>query len=225
MKINKRLLISNTDMLLVSEDINLALNWAGKASFVISSPKAVSGLVKYQAGIGSYDTMHNIFIGVVDNCIELATNKWQVIAREYTAVFDGPNPINLRHTTLIDVLNQITETMGVTFTTTESEYTKTKIPYFYHKGTATEQLQAIGMAFSIPNYTWYLNNKGVCFVGSYEDSFWFDKSIEIAAHQAIVIDAKTLKIPLLPALRPGVSINGNKITQLNIKGSYMVATW
>ena len=52
MKINKRLIIAGNEVLLVKEDINLALNWAGKASFIIGSDEELKGLVKYQIGIG-----------------------------------------------------------------------------------------------------------------------------------------------------------------------------
>jgi hypothetical protein len=225
MKINKRLIIAGNEVLLVKEDINLALNWAGKASFIIGSDEELKGLVKYQIGIGSFDTLHSAFIGVVDSCIQLAKGKWQVIARELTGALDEKNPINLRHCTLNDVLKAISSITGLKFVTPDKPYSTKKIPYFYHTGTATQQMQAIGAAFSIPNFTWYLQSNQTCFVGAYEESFGYDKSLEVAAHQATKVDGKTMKLPLLPALRPGIKINGNKITELKIEGSFMVAKW
>jgi hypothetical protein len=225
MKILKRLEINSELVALVSEDIHLSLNWIGKARFMVSANQALSGKVVFKLGYAHLETFHSVFVGVVDSCIEVATGKWQVIARELTAALDGHYPLALRHVTLNDVLSELSALSGIKFVTPNQEYTTKKVPYFCHTGSATQQLQAIGMAFSIPDYIWHQQGDGSCYVGSYADSFWQDKTLDVPVHHAKSVDGNTITLPTLPALRPGVTINKKRITQLAISGSQMVAKW
>jgi hypothetical protein len=225
MKINKRLSINGEVTNLVSEEVNLSLNWIGKARFMVELSEAVYGKVQYKIGYAHLNTLHSYFTGVIDSCTEVSKGKWQIIAREYLAACDGFTPMALRHVTLKDVLAKLSSITGVKFVTTNKSYANTKIPFFYHMGSATEQIQELGKAFSIPDYVWFQQGDGTCWIGSYADCFWFDKSFDALAHQTIAIDGQSITLPLLPAVRPGVTINGNRINQLSSAGSKMVVQW
>lgn len=225
MKILKRLEVNGETINLVSEEIHLSLNWIGKARFMISANTNLSGKVVFKLGYAHLETFHSVFVGVVDSCIEVATGKWQIIAREFLGALDGHYPMALRHVTLNDVLSELSALSGIKFVTPSKDYTTKKIACFCHTGTATEQLQVIGMAFSIPDYIWHQQGDGSCYVGSYADSFWQDKALDVPVHHAKSVDGNTITLPTIPALRPGATINTKRITQLAISGSQMVAKW
>jgi hypothetical protein len=225
MKILKRLEINNQLIALVSEDIHLSLNWIGKARFMISSDQALSGKVVFKLGYAHLETLHTVFVGAVDSCIEVAKGKWQIIARELVAALDGHYPLALRHVTLNDVLSELSALSGIQFVTPNQDYTTKKIANFCHTGSATEQLQAIGVAFEIPDYIWHQQGDGKCYVGNYAHSFWQDKTLTVPVHHAKAVDGNSITLPTLPALRPGVTINTKRIQQLAISGSQMVAKW
>lgn len=225
MKINKRLTIGGIEQNLISEDVHLAVNWIGKARFTVQRDSQVFGPIKYQIGYAQYNTMHTYFTGAIDSCIEVSNGKWEIIAREYLAALDGPTPLALRHVTLKQVLAQITSITGIKFVTPDKPYANTTVPFFYHVGTATQQLQAIGRAFSIPDYVWFQQDNGTCFVGSYQDSHWLNKTIDVNAQQTLRVDGQSIELPIIPAIKPGVVINNRRITQLNASGSKMVVKW
>jgi hypothetical protein len=225
MKFNKRLSVNGETINLISDEINFSLNWIGKARFMIENDKSLLGVVNYQIGIARFNTLHNYFNGLIESCTEVSKGKWQIIAREYLAACDGFAPIALRHVTLKEVLAKLSSITGVKFATTDKSYANTKIPFFYHTGSATEQIQALGKAFSIPDYIWFQQGDGTCWLGAYEDSFWVDKKIDLLAHQNISVDGQSITLPLLPAFKPGATINGKRINQLSSAGSKMVVQW
>ena len=87
-------------------------------------------------------------------------------------------------------------------------------------------LNNIGRAFRIADFVWYQQGNGKVFVGSYADSFWFDKPVTIAKelmtdHQA----GKTAKMPAAPMIRPNVTANDERITAVEFQGTNMQISW
>lgn len=225
MKYIKKLLINNQEFELINEEINLHLNWIGKASFVVISSEQLVGLVELKIGLTNSEYLNSYFKGVVDSCIEVAKGEWQIIAREYTGALDLEYAIAMRHVTLKEVLAKISSVSGVKFVCPDKDYSKLIVPFFYHTGNCNQQVSSLGEAFSIPDYVWCQQGDGTCYVGSYQDSFWQDKLINVQAHQVKSINGKSLVMPVLPMLRPGVSINQNRIEHLTMSGTQMVVKW
>ncbi|WP_102794310.1 hypothetical protein [Bowmanella denitrificans] len=225
MKINKRLVIDGQLVDLVEDSLTTGLNAPGKARFVIQSEQNVTGFVEYSQGFGQQQKLTRDFTGLVTTCTELVKGKWLVIAREFTYVLETHMPLALRHVDLAQVLAEITAIAGITFVIPDAPYTKTKLPYFYHVGSGLQALQAIGVAFSIPDYIWQQQGDGKCYVGGFADSYWQGKNLQVLPNEVQRIESQHMVMQLLPGLRPGVQVNGKRITEVSHAGSYTTVRW
>ena len=83
----------------------------------------------------------------------------------------------------------------------------------------------LGLLFNIKKYVWQQQGNGKIFVGSWNDSIWANTNIPVPSDmiENAAIDSAT--IPLMPALRPGVIINGQRVRNIQQQQSKMTITW
>uniref|UniRef100_UPI001FD353C0 bacteriophage T4 gp5 trimerisation domain-containing protein n=1 Tax=Yersinia pekkanenii TaxID=1288385 RepID=UPI001FD353C0 len=107
-----------------------------------------------------------------------------------------------------------------------ASYTDTPIPHFQHNGSGYQLLANLGRAFSIPDYVWYQLPDGTVYVGSYADSRFAQTPVDVPQEFAQGGGGgNSLTLPLIPAIRPGVIVNGRRITKVDVTDDSMTLTW
>lgn len=138
----------------------------------------------------------------------------------------GRLPLALRYVTLPEVLRAVSELTGLTFVTGQDPYTTVKAPAYYSAGTGYWALDGLGPVYQVPQFIWQQQGDGSVFVGSWAESFWSGRSLDLpAGWQKDHGVAGRAKIPCIPRLRPGVLLNGSYLTKVGLKGNFMELTW
>ena len=97
---------------------------------------------------------------------------------------------------------------------------------FFNVGSGYQAMTAIGRLFAIPDYIWQ-QQSGVVYVGSWADSRW--AGINNMALPANLFDGQSAqnsaKVAAIPQLRPGLRINGKRLTSVEFEKNHMVIAW
>nr|VFK16664.1 MAG: hypothetical protein BECKLFY1418C_GA0070996_102514 [Candidatus Kentron sp. LFY] len=228
MQLIRKLLIAGDPYKVVEEDVRLDLHSPGRANFTIASkplPKGVH-LVDFRIGYAKLDKMYHLFDGYVERTEPIDNRHLKVFCRERTAALRYPLPMNLRHVSLRDVLARVSKETGLVFSTQEKEYATRKLPNVYNLGNGYQLMDSLGKALAISRYLWQQQSNGTVFVGSWNDSFWAEKSIQIPAQILTEHRANNIvRMMAIPALRPGVLANERFIHQLRFFGNEMEIQW
>lgn len=183
-------------------------------------------LDKVALDLGWGEMVDRVFIGYVER-VQPAVNGWYTLfCRELAASLAFNLSVMLRHPTMRQVLNEITEQTGLDFVVPDKAYANTAIPCFYCDGSGYEILDNIGRAFRIADFIWQQQGNGQIYIGSYQDSFWQDKPIVIpnammTNHQA----GRAANMPAAPMIRPNVTANNERIKLVEFKGTNMTISW
>lgn len=227
MKLHKVLTINGQVYQLANDDTRLDLHNPGRASYQLVSDKQVSGLVTLDIGWNT-NPLQRLFYGYVESCNQTNDNLFIIFCREAAYCLEDDLPINLRHCTLTQVIQEIARVTGLTFRLPDKAYTRSQAPFFYNLANGFYALDTIGDVFNIPRYFWQQQGNGEIFVGSYNDSFFATKT-------PFQIEPKFFKdyqgnnmgtLTPLPGLRPGALINNNQIiTSLMLTNEEMTIKW
>ncbi|MFW5487380.1 MAG: hypothetical protein ACNI3A_02995 [Desulfovibrio sp.] len=115
------------------------------------------------------------------------------------------------------------EKTGLFFVVPEQKYATRRVPCFQTLGNGYHGLDSLGAVFGIENYIWQQQADGAVFVGSWNDSRWASRPVEIAEKLFTRVDANGAKVlPAVPTLRPGVRLNEQYLTSLRLAGHEMV---
>ena len=117
--------------------------------------------------------------GIGERCLPVDDTQAQLRCCEMSARMDKAIPLALRHPTLRDVLTECANATGLRFLFPERPYMDTTIPAFNMLGTGLEGLANIGGAFQIPDYIWQATGDGSVWLGSWEDSRWPSRPVEL----------------------------------------------
>lgn len=183
-------------------------------------------LDKVALDLGWGGMVDQVFIGYVER-VQPAVNGWcTLFCRELAASLVFNLSVMLRHPTMRQVLDEITEQTGLDFVVPDKAYANTAIPCFYCDGSGYEILDNIGRAFRIADFIWQQQGNGQIYIGSYQDSFWQDKLIVIpnammTNHQA----GRAANMPAAPMIRPNVTANNKRIKSVEFKGTNMTISW
>ena len=233
MKLFKTLLIDGQEYPLAGEKMSLDIDRPGRAIFVITpdpdqgqSVDAARDLVGKVATFAmgwNFTGRQVLFMTCdVEKALPMDNRRVRLFCREISARMDGLLPLALRHPTLTEVLNAYSQKTGLAFITPNRPYAQTKVPAFYAVGTGFHALDSFGSIFSIPAYFWQTQADGRVFVGSYYDSRWCDKSIDIPQQFFKSVSAGGTKtITAIPSLRPGAIIGGERVKSVEFFGHEM----
>ena len=222
MKIRKRLVTPTGSLPLVSEDVRLELSAPGRAVFQVGTSAPVSGEILFTIGYGVDEADTLFFAGFVERCLPVDGTQARLMCREMSARMDKAIPLALRHPTLRDVLREHANATGLRFLFPQRPYMDTKIPAFNMLGTGLEGLAHIGGAFQISDYIWQATGDGSVWVGSWGDSRWPSRPVELPRNvfQNVTADGGKSCLPM-PAMRPGVVLNGERVTLVRLSGHQM----
>jgi len=229
MLLNRALTINNVKRQLVDERIKLDLYSSGRALFTVvadDKPLAVNQLVTFDMGYSTQANLQRWFIGVTEKVVVMGDRRVKVFCRELSSALAHPLPLNLRHVSLREVVAEIHRITGLNFATPEADYSTRKVANFFNVGSGYQAMTAIGRLFAIPDYMWQ-QQSGVIYIGSWADSRW--SAINNMALPANLFDGQSAqnsaKVAAIPQLRPGLRINGKRITSVEFEKNHMVMAW
>lgn len=184
----------------------------------------IGSLVRFDLGVG--DDVYRWFTGFVERCGDAERGFKRLFVRELVGALSKEWPVSLQHPTLRDVCAALSSLTDLQFSLPAAEYADIKIPHFKSAGSGYALLDSLGAAFSIPDYCWQQLPDGVIYVGSYSDSRFASAPVEIPTD--FIKSGSTgngMQLAIIPAIRPGVVVNGQRITQVEAENGDMQLRW
>lgn len=227
MKLHKVLTINGEPFPLAAAEVRLELHSPGRASFTVTAGSPVQGLVALDIGYNDRPLQRH-FLGFVERSTAANALEQVLFCRELTAVLAERLPLGLRHVTLPEVLEQVSQTTGLTFRIPEAEYSRTKAPYFYSLASGFQAMDSLAQVFSIPDFVWHQQGNGEVYAGNWAHSYWGARApLQLEAELFDSYQGRqSALIAALPGLRPGASINqGERVTAVTLTGNQMAIKW
>lgn len=222
----KRLYLSGDEIPLVDVNMVLELSSGGRGFITaVTSDDYTGKLVRLD--IGYPDMMYRWFTGYVERSQPAENGSVKLFVRELAGKLDKQIPCSFQHPTLRIVTEWLGSHTGLSFTLpSNADYTDRPIAHFTHAGTGWQLLAILGKSFSIPDYVWYQLPDGDMFTGSYAHSLLANKPVSIP-HEFSQASAAgdTMTIPMVPTLRPGAMVNGQRVTKVGLMNDDMMLTW
>jgi hypothetical protein len=225
MKLIKSLTINGAPMGLVREHVCLDMSTPGRADFTVRSPVPLTGIVQLSMRDASQDRMKEFFTGFIDQSHTVDRAQQRIFCRELSAVLWAVLPVSIRHASMKDILGVYSRKTGLSFTVPDKPYGNTPCPAFQTIANGIHGLDSLGAVFGIQDYIWQQQGDGQVYAGSWKDSKWADKpfSVPESLFQDVQVNG-TKTMQAVPGLRPGVLLNGQYITSLQLKEHFMVVT-
>ncbi len=156
-----------------------------------------------------------------------AENGFQrLFVRELVGVFERMWPCSFQHPTLRKVASWLEENSGIAVSVPDASYSDKPIPHFTHNGTGYQLLNNLGRAFSIPDYIWYQLPDGSLYVGGVEKAMFAGRPVDIPAEFSQgAAGGNSITLPVIQSLRPGVELNGERVTKVHLTNDTMAVTW
>ncbi|HHH1059633.1 TPA: hypothetical protein ACPZCB_004355 [Yersinia enterocolitica] len=209
-----------------SLNLSLSLNGCGLGFITALTDQDCNGkLVRLDLGYNA--SIYRWLTGFVERSALAENGAQRLMVRELVGVFERSWPCSLQHPTLRDVTDAVGKATAMRFVLPENTaYTDTPIPHFQHNGSGSQLMLNLGRAFSIPDYVWYQLPDGTVYVGSYADSRFAQTPVDIPQEFAQGGGGgNSLTLPLIPAIRPGVIVNGRRITKVDVSDDSMTLNW
>ncbi|MGF1688361.1 hypothetical protein L4C36_16985 [Photobacterium japonica] len=202
----------------------LTENTPGRCRLTVEGNPEPNTIVAVDLGWG--DAISRVFIGYIEQ-VQPAEKGWSnLFCRELAAILFKPLNVIMRHPTLMQILSNVTQQTGLQFVVPEQAYSKTSIPCFYSDGNGYRIMDELAQAFSIEDFFWQQQGNGQIFVGSWKDSYWADKPITLPNEIMTKHSGnKSVSVPAIPKLRPGVVVNGLRLSSVEFEGTEVKLTW
>lgn len=225
MKPVKRLYLSTDEVHLVDVNVVLELSSCGRGFITAETDQDYTGKM-VRLDVGYTEGLLRWFTGYVERS-QLAEKGYQrLFVRELAGVFDRAMPCSFQHPTMREIAAWVMEHTGVTVAVPDAGYSDKPIPHFTHSGTGFQLLDTLGRAFSINDYVWYQLPDGSLYVGGAELALFAGRPVEIPAEfNQGAAGGNTMTIPVVQSLRPGVEVNGQRVTKVNLTNDTMAITW
>lgn len=225
MKPIKRLYLSTDEIHLADASLVLELNSCGRGFITAGTTQDYTGKL-VRLDVGYTDLVLRWFTGYVERSQPAENGFQRLFVRELVGVFERLWPCSFQHPTLRDVASWLTEQSGLTFSVPDADYSDRPIPHFTHSGTGYQLLDNLGQAFGITDYVWYQLPDGGVYVGGAEKALFADRPIEIPHEfNQGAAGGNSMALPLVQSLRPGVELNGERVTKVHLQNDTMAVTW
>ncbi len=226
MKPIKRLFLSGDPVHLVDCNIVLELNACGRGFITASTDSDYTGKM-VRLDIGYDGLVLRWFTGFVERSQPAENGASRLFVRELIGVFDKLWPCSFQHPTLRQITDWMTEQSGLEIAPPASaDYADKPIPHFTHNGTGYQLLASLGRAFSITDYVWYQLPDGAVFTGAAAHSLFAGKPVEIPSEfSQASAGGNSMVVPMIQSLRPGVEVNGQRLSQVRLENDDMAITW
>ncbi|MEB6182448.1 hypothetical protein [Enterobacter roggenkampii] len=225
MKPIKRLYLSTDEIHLADASLVLELNSCGRGFITAGTTQDYTGKL-VRLDVGYTDLVLRWFTGYVERSQPAENGFQRLFVRELVGVFERLWPCSFQHPTLRDVASWLTEQSGLTISVPDAEYSDRPIPHFTHSGTGYQLLDNLGKAFGVTDYVWYQLPDGGVYVGGAEKALFADRPIEIPHEfNQGAAGGNSMTLPLVQSLRPGVELNGERVTKVHLQNDTMAVTW
>lgn len=226
MKPLKRLFLSGDPVQLVDCNIVLELNACGRGFITASTDNDYTGKM-VRLDIGYDGLVLRWFTGYVERSQPAENGTCRLFIRELIGVFDKLWPCSFQHPTLRQITDWMTEQSGLEIAPPAgADYSDKPIPHFTHSGTGYQLLASLGRAFSIADYVWYQLPDGAVFTGAAAHSLFAGKPVEIPSEfSQSTAGGNSMVVPMIQSLRPGVEVNGQRLSQVRLENDDMAITW
>ena len=228
MKLHKRITINGKVYPLIDDSTQLSLFSPGRAAYsVMSDTDALKGTVIFSMGY-QLASIKDYFIGWIESSTAVDSKSVRIFCRELSAVLNFRLPMALRDVTMQAILDVITNKTGLTFSLPEQSkpYLINKAAMFYNIGSGYLALDSLRDVFGVPHFFWQQRQDGSIFVGSWDDSHWQSKRIDIARSlENAVSVSQGATIPVIVGLRPGPKYNGRILTDVAMSDTKMTLQW
>ncbi|PPS50422.1 hypothetical protein [Citrobacter braakii] len=225
MKPVKRLYLSTDEIHVSDVNMVLELNSCGRGFVTAQTSQDYTGKM-VRLDVGYAGELLRWFTGFVERTQPAEKGFMRLFVRELAGVFDRAWPCSFQHPTLRDVAAWLTENSGITVTVPDANYSSTPIPHFTHSGTGFQLLNNLGKAFGITDYVWYQLPDGSMFAGGAEAALFAGRPVEIPAEFSQgAAGGNTMTLPVIQSLRPGVEVNGQRLTKVALTNDTMAITW
>lgn len=225
MKPVKRLYLSTDEVHLADSNLVLELNSCGRGFITAQTTQDYTGKL-VRLDVGYSDLLLRWFTGYVERSQPADNGSQRLFVRELVGVFERLWPCSFQHPTLRSVANWLEENSGITVMVPDAEYADNPIPHLTHSGSGYQLLDNLGKAFGITDYIWYQLPDGGLYVGGAEKALFAGKSVQIPAEFSQgVAGGNTMTLPVIQSLRPGIEMNGERITKVHLTNDTMSITW
>lgn len=225
MKPIKRLYLSTEEVHLADASLVLELNSCGRGFITAETDQDYTGKL-VRLDVGYTDLLLRWFTGYVERSQPADNGFQRLFVRELVGVFERLWPCSLQHPTLRSVAGWLEENSGLTVTVPDADYADKPIPHFTHSGSGYQLLNNLGKAFGITDYIWYQLPDGGLYVGGAEKSLFAGKPVDIPAEFSQgAAGGNTMTLPVVQSLRPGVEMNGERVTKVHLTNDTMAVTW
>ncbi len=226
MKLLKRFTVNGVEYPVVAEEVRLDLDRPGVATFQVWAEERLEGQVEFALGWNMQSSLTQFFAGEVATSTPVDARQQKLFCRELSARLDKASPVALRHPTMRQVLAAYAEQTGLAFIVPDKPYADTKVPAFNGFGSAYHAMQSLGDVFHIDDYVWLTQGNGKIFAGSWADSRWKGREVEIPQEMLKKISADGSRtIAAVPGLRPGCVVNassgGGRVETVTLAGIHM----
>jgi len=225
MKPIKRLYLSTDEVHLADASLVLELNSCGRGFITAETDQDYTGKL-VRLNVGYSDLLLRWFTGYVERSQPADNGFQRLFVRELAGVFERLWPCSLQHPTLRSVAGWLEENSGLTVTVPDADYADKPIPHFTHSGSGYQLLNNLGKAFGITDYIWYQLPDGGLYVGGADRSLFAGKPVDIPAEFSQgAAGGNTMTLPVIQSLRPGVEMNGERVTKVHLTNDTMTVTW
>ncbi|MEM5026977.1 hypothetical protein WJT80_21985 [Enterobacter roggenkampii] len=225
MKPIKRLYLSTDEIHLADASLVLELNSCGRGFITAGTTQDYTGKL-VRLDVGYTDLVLRWFTGYVERSQPAENGFQRLFVRELVGVFERLWPCSFQHPTLRDVASWLTEHSGLTISVPDAEYSDRPIPHFTHSGTGYQLLDNLGKAFGVTDYVWYQLPDGGVYAGGAEKALFADRPVEIPHEfNQGAAGGNSMTLPLVQSLRPGVELNGERVTKVHLQNDTMAVTW
>ena len=225
MKLQRNLVINQKEWLVIDTDIRLQLATPGRASFTIQGTPPKKGAVRFSIGYSRFKT-HPFFTGFIERVTPIDDKHSTLFCRELSALLAHDIPLSLRRVSLRNILDEVTNAIGLEFITPDKDYVNTPVSDFINLGSGYLLMNALAEVFQIRDFFWQQRFDGKVFVGSYNDSHWSKRQLDIPIKQFTQQRSNnSAELAPIPAIRPGAIINGNQVQSVQLENNVMRLQW
>jgi hypothetical protein len=231
-KLNKRLIVNGRPVTVASDYVRLRLSHVGEGIFEV--PEELEGLgralVEFYVGVGGGEE-YLMLTGALTETRRLAPGRVRLAARELSAVLEMPLVINLMHPTARQVLARIEHGTGLRFLLpARADYLDERRVDFRSYKRGVDALNLLGKKWELAEAVWFQLPDGRMYWGHWAQGPYTKGAVPIEPHLISARDDKnrTLVLPYIPALRPGMVVEAGfrfRIDGLTFSGDTVNVEW
>ncbi|MFB2889304.1 hypothetical protein ACEUC2_07140 [Aeromonas veronii] len=223
MKLSTNLTLGGQPANLIEHDIVLDLCAGGRAALTIKGSAEKGQTLTVDLGYNG--ELRRWFTGYVYDVQPASNSASKLLCRELAGILGSAFPVSIQHATLRSLLAWLSDQTKLTFLLPDgADYTDKPIPNFTSAGTGYQLLNNAGRAFAVPDFIWHQQPDGAIFVGSHAHSRWADRPVELDPAFSGRQAGNTMTTAPIPAMRPGVILNGKRVERVRLKGDEMTLT-